>query len=151
MKKTPLKRRTALRSKTRLKKQGKQPISRLQRELWELCKQLTRKRYGNTCYTCGKQNLEGSNWHTGHLIPKAALGAYQKYDLKVLRPQCYYCNINLGGNGAEFYRRMVQSEGSDYVQTLYEDRQKTVKAYDHYTKLIQDYQAKIKALWLLLS
>lgn len=126
--------------KSPLKKQSKQPISKIQRQLWELCKNIIRNKYGNTCYTCGKTNLEGSNWHTGHLIPKAACGATLKYDLRVLRPQCYHCNINLGGNGGEFYRRMEIREGKNYLDTIYRDKEKTVKAYDHYVSLIIEYQ-----------
>lgn len=135
--------------RTPLRKNGKQPISKIQKKLWELCKEIIRKRYGNICYTCGKQNLEGSDWHTGHLIPKAALGAYLKYDLRVLRPQCYHCNINLGGNGAEFLRKMSQCEGDAYVEAIYRDRLVTVKAYDHYLKLVEEYQKLIHSnAWL---
>lgn len=126
--------------KTRLKKQSKQPISKIQRLLWNECKRIVREQFGNECYTCGAKGLTGSNWHTGHLIPKAACGAYLKYDLRILRPQCYHCNINLGGNGAEFYRRMIMREGATYVDMLIEDRQKTVKAYDHYVKLLEEYK-----------
>ena len=44
-------------------------ISTLKNKLWKLVRQYIRKKYGNTCYTCGRKNLEGSNWHTGHCIP----------------------------------------------------------------------------------
>ena len=123
-----------------LKKKSKQSISKLQRNIWEHCKRIIRQKYGNTCYTCEQQGLEGSNWQTGHLIPKAAIGAFLKYDLRVLRPQCYRCNINLGGNGAEFYTRMVLRDGLEYVNQIYKDRQKTVKAYDHYQLILSEYE-----------
>ena len=89
-----------------MKKKSKQSISLIQRKIWEECKRIIRARYGNTCYTCGKSGLEGSNWHTGHLLAKASLGAFLKYDLRLLRPQCYHDNINLGGNGAIFIENM---------------------------------------------
>lgn len=130
--------------RTPLKKKGKQKISKIQRELWELCKQIIRKKYGNTCYTCGKGNLQGSDWHTGHFLPKAACGAYLKYDLRNLRPCCYNCNINLGGNAAEFYRRLVNREGQEYVDQLFKDKEMIVKAYDHYVMLITEYKLKLK-------
>jgi hypothetical protein len=88
--------------------------------------------------------LTGSVWHTGHLWAKASLGAYLKYDLRVLRPQCYHCNINLGGLGAEFYRRMFIIEGQEYMEKLVADRRKTVKAYTHYQKLLLNYQSMLK-------
>jgi len=130
---------TASLKKSTLKKVSKQPISKIQKKLWELCRQIIKKKYGNTCYTCGKKNLEGSNYHIGHFIPKAACGAYLKYDLRNLRPQCYHDNINLGGAGAEYYRRMVEREGQGYVDKLFEDKNITVKAYDHYLELIDKY------------
>ena len=104
--------------KSKLKKQSKQPISRLQRKLWEKCKLIIRKKYPNICYTCQKSGLTGSNWHTGHLFSKASLGAYLKYDLRVLRPQCYNCNINRGGAGADYYTRMLKEIGQEKMEQL---------------------------------
>lgn len=126
--------------RTKLRKQSKDSISKIQRQLWELCKKIIRKKYGNVCYTCGARGLSASNWHIGHMMPKASLGAYLKYDLRVLRPQCYNCNINLGGHGAEFYRKMMIEIGSTNMDELMRDRQKIVKAYDHYQKLLVEYQ-----------
>lgn len=126
--------------KTKIRRQSKAPISKIQRQLWELCKQIIRKRYGNVCYTCGRTGLEGSNWHIGHMIAKAALGAYLKYDLRLLRPQCYNCNINQGGRGADFIENMRQIEGQVYVSRIIEDRIISVKAYDHYVKLLEEYK-----------
>lgn len=123
-----------------LKNKSKQPISKIQRKIWEYCKQITRKTYGNTCYTCGQRGLTGSNWHTGHLWPKAALGAFLKYDLRVLRPQCYHCNINLGGNGAVFYKKMIEEIGQKEMQKLEKDKRVIAKAYDHYLTVLENYQ-----------
>lgn len=81
----------------------------------------------------------GSNWHTGHLWAKASVGAYMKYDLRILRPQCYNCNINQGGRGADFYFRMLKENGEQYMNQLQQDRQKIVKAYDHYLSLLEEY------------
>lgn len=126
--------------RTKLKKQSKQSISLIQRKIWELCKHIIRKKYGNVCYTCGRTGLEGSNWHTGHLWAKASLGAWLKYDLRVLRPQCYHCNINLGGSGADFWVKMVRDNGQEYMDSLKSERSITVKAYDHYVGLLGEYK-----------
>lgn len=126
--------------RTKLRKESKAPISLLQKKIWEHCKRIIRKLYGNVCYTCGKPGLVGSDWHTSHLIPKAALGAYLKYDLRVLRPACYHCNINLGGNGAIFIENMRRREGDAYVDQILADRRITVNAYDHYQKILIEYQ-----------
>lgn len=126
--------------RTALKKKSKAKISTIQNKLWNLCKQIIRKKYGSQCYTCGQSQLSGSNWHTGHLWAKASLGAYLKYDLRVLRPQCYNCNINHGGRGADFYRRLVGEIGEEKMAELQKDRQVTVKSsFDHYSALIPKY------------
>lgn len=129
-----------------MRKQSKQKISVLQRKLWALCRLITFKRHGNTCYTCGAKNLVGVNLQCGHLFPKASLGAYLKYDLRVLAPQCFRCNINLGGNGAIFYVNKVNEIGVKAMKELVKDRQITVKAYDHYLKLIDEYENIIQSL-----
>ena len=117
----------------------------LKTKLWELCKRACREQYGNTCYTCDKHPLEGSNWHTGHFIPSSTSGATLRYDLRNLRPQCYFCNIHAGGNGAIFYKRMVEREGQDYVDKLFQDKQKTVKAdVIFYMRLIKEYEDLLK-------
>ena len=74
------------------------------------------------------------------MLPKASLGAYLKYDLRILRPQCYHCNINLGGNGAIFIENMRKREGNEYVDRILKDRIIIVKAYDHYQTKIIEYQ-----------
>jgi hypothetical protein len=132
--------RTKLKKKSGLRRKSKLPISKLQRQIWELCKQITRKKYGNTCYTCGRSGLTGSNWHTSHLWPKAALGAYLKYDLRVLRPACYHCNINLGGNGAVYYAKMLREIGFSQMKELERDKLVLVRAYEHYVKVLDEYQ-----------
>lgn len=132
--------------RSKLKKQSKMPISRLQRKIWEKCKLIIRKKYPNICYTCQKSGLIGSNWHTGHLFSKASLGAYLKYDLRVLRPQCYNCNINRGGAGADFYARMLKEIGQKEMEKLQKDRQKIVNAYNHYQSLLIAYKSILEQL-----
>jgi len=71
---------------------------------------------------------------------KASLGAYLKYDLRVLRIQCYNCNINRGGAGADFYARMLREIGEEKMALLQKDRQVLVKSYDHYLKVLAEYE-----------
>lgn len=88
----------------------------------------------------------GVNLQCGHLWAKASLGAYLKYDLRVLRPQCMRCNLHLGGQGAIFYVNLVNEIGEEKMKELVRDRQITVKAYEHYLKLIDEYENIIKSL-----
>lgn len=123
-----------------MRKQSKMKISVIQRKIWELCKQIIRENYPHTCYTCGAKNLEGANLQTGHMLAKASLGAFLKYDLRLLRPQCSRCNLWLGGMGAVFIENMRKIEGNRYVNKILYDRNIIVKAYDHYESVLEEYQ-----------
>lgn len=120
----------------------KRSIKLIQKELWELCKKIIKKKYGNTCYTCGQENLVGVNWHTGHCFPKKSVDAFLKYDLRNLRPQCFYCNMRLGGNGARFIKNMERIEGDEYVRQILADLifMKVKKPYDFYVSQIDNYR-----------
>jgi len=126
------------------KRKGKKPAA----VLWELCKTLTRERYGNTCYTCRKGPLTGSNWHTGHFITKSICSTELAYDLKNLRPQCYHCNINLSGNWPAFEARLLAEEGQAYVNDL-KDRNRATKGQKFGTpwliKKAEEYRALLEA------
>lgn len=128
-----------MKRKNKIRKQSKEPIAKLQRKLWELCKQIIRNKYGNECYTCDAKNLSGPNWHTGHFLPKGACGASLKYDLRNLRPQCYRCNIHHGGNGAQFMANMIIREGQPYVDAIFAKRNFIIKAREHYEYLLVSY------------
>lgn len=135
--------------RSKLRRQSKESIAKLQRRLWVYCKLITRKVHGNECYTCGEKNLEGSNWHTGHMIAKAACGANLKYDLRILRPQCSVCNLWRGGMGAEFVRNMIIREGQEYVDGIFADKNITLKnAHEHYLMLAEKYKLMIQDLKL---
>ena len=123
------------------------PEKLLKKKLWELCKLIIREAYGNECYTCGKTGLAGSSWHTGHFIASSICGLYLRYDLRNLRPQCYRCNIDLSGNGAVFYRRMVEDEGQEYVDELFRDKERITKSSTQfYQERILEYTRVLKIL-----
>jgi hypothetical protein len=122
----------------------------IERELWELCRQITFKTHGNTCYTCGAKELTGINRQCGHYFPKGALGASLKYDTRILRPQCFHCNINLGGMGAVYREKMKEEIGALAEQSLYNECTASkgfpIKARDHYDMLIHTYTEKLLSL-----
>ena len=136
--------------RTRIRKKGKSESAKIQQKLWELCRQIIRKRYPNICYTCDATGLKGANWHTGHMWAKGSLHALLKYDLRILRPQCYRCNMILGGMGAIFYEKMLKEEGKKYMQALdqarWEDKNVVLKSTDHYLNLIESYTQILKEL-----
>lgn len=123
-----------------MRKKSKQSISKIQRDIWQECRRIAKIRHKNDCYTCGSKNLQGSNCQLGHMWAKASLGAYLKYDLRLLRWQCMVCNQFRGGMGADFYLRMWQEQGAEYMEKLKQDRQISVKAMDHYLILLEQYK-----------
>ena len=125
-----------------IKKKKKIPLKKIQRLLWDECKRLIRKTYLPNCYCCEK-SIQGNNDHCAHLIPKQNCGAYLRYDIRNLRRCCRHCNMNLGGNGAIFYRKMLQEEGQEYVDKLFEDKNKLIESseiYNFYLKLLEEYK-----------
>lgn len=109
-------------------------------KLWKLCREISDKKYPNAkCFTCDAQ-ISGSNKQLGHFIPSSIGGAYLRYDLRNLRWQCMRCNVHAGGNGAEYYVRMVKENGQEYVDQLFQDKQKSIKAYDYLLELLEKYK-----------
>lgn len=128
------------------KKVKKATPAQLKKKLWELCKEITRATYklpdGTwNCFTCGRRIDEPAKAQTGHCIASGACGAFLRYDLRNLRIQDYYCNINLGGNGAMYYKNLVAEKGQEYVDQLFRDKQKIIKAdVIFYQSKIDEYQ-----------
>lgn len=118
----------------------KSPLKRLKEKLWSLCRDITRKRYGNTCYTCGRGQLHGSNWQTGHYISSSISSVAMRYDLDNLRPQCYNCNINKSGNWLAFEIHL-QEDGVDIEELKVRNQSTKGLQYDTlwYSKKIEEY------------
>lgn len=124
------------------KRKVKSENRKLQDALWQECRRIIINRYEKEnkhyCFTCDKE-VEGSNRQVGHFIPNSVGGALLRYNLDNLRIQCYYCNINLGGNGSEFYRRLLKEKGKKHIDNLFALKGQTIKATDHYQKLLGEY------------
>lgn len=105
------------------KRRKSTPLRKLKKKLWDLCRHIQIKKYGNTCYTCGRKNLSGSNLQLGHGITSSLCSTAIRYDLRHLRPQDYHCNINLSGNWPAFRKNLI-AEGID-VDALLEENETT--------------------------
>lgn len=79
--------------------------------------------------------------HAGHLIPKSVCGIGLYFDPMNVHAQCYHCNINLGGNGAEYYRKMVIRYGKEATDTLFDRKNKHHANPEKWTE--EDYLEKI--------
>ena len=142
--------RTGMKGGVKPKKRALRSISALKTILWGLCREIIRKRYQKpngtwNCYTCDRLIDAPHKAQTGHGIPSSVGGAGLRFHLDNLRIQDYYCNINLGGNGAEFYRRLVAEIGQEKVDALYILKNKITKA-DRYW-----YENKINEYTEILS
>lgn len=55
-----------------------------------------------------------------------------------VRPQCYHCNVNLGGNGAIFAENMIKEVGQDEYSRISQARhgelKLTASEYDELTE-----------------
>lgn len=90
---------------------------KLEDKVWNECKRIIREKHGDTCYTCGVRNIEGSNWQTGHGKSKGALPLRFKYDLRNLRPQCMLCNLHRGGMSDIFITKLEkEKEGLAFLK-----------------------------------
>lgn len=133
------------------------PLKRRKKVLWELCKQITRKRYilpdGTwLCWTCSKPILEPHKAHTGHCINSHFGGIRLRYDLRNLRVQDHYCNINLGSNGAVYLWKLMKEIGMKEVRSMFKllekknDKLKPAEERELVEKLIVEYRLILAAL-----
>lgn len=133
--------------KTKKKLPKERKLRNIEKELWQLCRQLTFLVYGRNCYTCHQKNLTGMNLQCGHGYPNGALGACMSHDLRILRPQCFNCNINHGGMGATFWKNLERDLGKKEADELYAEcrasKGKPIKAREHFLKLIGEYKNKL--------
>lgn len=129
---------------TRKAKRRLVPLPTLKKTLWEIIKRFIRQRDKAVCQACGAMGIVGSNAQTSHLIPSSICGGFLRYDQRNLYLCCMRCNIHLGGNLAELYRHVLLRKGQNFMDTLYEDKNKSVqldriflmKKIDEYTYLL---------------
>ena len=123
-----------------LKKVSKKPISTMKRKLWKEFSLFIRNRDNFTCFVCGKKG-EGGGMHAGHFIPKSVCGIELYFSELNVNAQCYHCNINLGGNGAAYYRKMVTRHGQEAVDNIFDIKDKHHANPSKWS--IEDYEEKI--------
>ncbi len=97
------------------------PLKWYRDKAWELTSKYVRLREAdedgyNRCVTCGATR-PWKELQAGHFIHQARGNAI-RWDLRGIWPQCYRCNINLGGNGAEYTCWMLDRFGRETVDAL---------------------------------
>lgn len=102
------------------------------------------------CYTCDKHLVlkgvrPGLRVTVGHWIEGHANATY--INAVYVRPQCYYCNMMLGGNQGEFRDRIRKELGNEKVDRLLIEAKKTVEiSVPEYLQMEAFYKECLKRL-----
>lgn len=95
-------------------------IKSLEAKLWLECKRIIRANYPHVCISCNK-GVEGKQLHTGHYFRKKFIPLQMKYDLRLLRNQCSFCNRRLHGNLEWYTINLLKQEGEQYLLDIADD------------------------------
>lgn len=126
--------------------------AKLKKELWpifSLHQKLVHSEDGDwcKCYTCDKPLKIGTiNCQGGHCLPK---GAFKNlyFDERAVRPQCYYCNINLGGQHYHFCEKLKLEIGLEAFTDMERHGKDVVKRdAQWYREQIAHYCAEVERL-----
>lgn len=134
-----LKRRPIQRKPRKRRKKGE--LTKLKEDLWLLCRQIVKKRHGNTCYTCLREVPDGKGMHTAHYITSSLCSVELRFSLENLRPGCYHCNINLSGNWPAYQERMEREHPGITARLIALNNATKGKMYDtkYFTDKITEY------------
>lgn len=97
------------------------------------------------CYTCGHPIHWKLEAQAGHAIP-GRTGAVL-LDSEIVRPQCYRCNVAMGGRYEIFAAKLIRENGIEWFERKL-DNARHVKKWNR-TELegfIETYKAKLKEL-----
>ena len=130
---------------------AKLTLKSAKKKRWTLTSQYIRRRAADphtgecNCVTCGATK-HYKELQAGHFIPQAQ-GNAVKWDFRNIHPQCYRCNINLGGNGAEYYPFMLNEYGEEVISELRRLSNTTVKiTINEHKEAIEDLQNILREL-----
>ena len=124
--------------------------STLKKKLWRLTSEYVRLSSVDangycSCVTCGRTE-HYKKMQAGHFIPQAQ-GNAVRFDLRNIHVQCYRCNINLGGNGPEYYPFMLEKYGQDVIDELRKLSNTSVKfTAPELQDMIKEMERKIEEL-----
>ncbi len=144
------------------KKPSKKKLTTLSNKLWTLISRYVRMYYADewgmvNCYTCSERMFwsrsgrqEDVGWaQAGHCFTQGAHKA-TKFDLDNIRPQCYKCNINNGGQGAIFRGNLQREHGMEWVNALERKAKQSYRGDAFWLEeQIKIYKEKVKEIRLL--
>jgi len=137
--------------KKKVKKKAKKKFTtgKLKKKLWTVFSRFIRIRDKGKCFTCNIQK-PWTQMQAGHFIPKSTGGLALYFHVQNVHCQCFRCNINLGGNGAIYAKRIKDVYGEekfDELLDIHYNGCRKLTIFD-YEKLIKIYEAKEKELLL---
>lgn len=103
-----------------LSKPKPKTVGKLKKELWALVSQYVRTSVADqfgmvTCVTCGRRK-HYKQMHAGHFIPGRHNAVL--FDIRGIHPQCYGCNVVLGGNARKYDKWMKENMGQEVIDDL---------------------------------
>lgn len=133
MRRTPLKRKSSIRSKKGLKRSGfakiagkkpkkkdsKRGILALKTRAWSAFAKYIRNR-DRSCFTCGHPTTEAGHFiHNSDKANKTLRGNALWYNEKNVHGQEAYCNRHRGGNTALYAAKLIEKYGDGIIQELH--------------------------------
>lgn len=122
MKKTPLRRKTALKPKKSLKRPKQPSQAILKRELDRVFSLYIREKFPKRCYTCGKRDV---TLQCGHFVSRQYLAT--RWDENNCRPQCVGCNMFGNGKPLDFEENLKKELGDETVEKMKKSRHQVLK------------------------
>ncbi len=102
-------------------------LTKLKKDTWSWCSKYVRLKYADynghdTCYTCGVVK-HYKKMQAGHGVAGRTNGIL--FELKVIRPQCYSCNICKHGNLDIFHTKLEKEYGYGIIQKMLKQKNTT--------------------------
>lgn len=108
-------------------------ISQLKKKLWKIVSEYIRRKWSDEngmceCVSCAppKTKKHYKQMQAGHFVPRARGNACYFVEENI-HPQCFQCNINLGGNPAGYAKFIKDYYGPEKIDELQEMSMQTVK------------------------
>lgn len=96
------------------------------------------------CYTCGTSK-HWKELQAGHGIGGRTNAIL--FEKKILRPQCYSCNVGYGGNYEVFVMKLIQEIGmEEYERILQLKRKPKIFTLDELENLLDYFKTEIEHL-----
>lgn len=128
----------------------KKGVRELKKRAWKLFSIYIRLKYMDaethtiTCYTCERE-MSFRNAQAGHAIGGRTNSVL--FDEDIVRPQCYRCNVALGGNYPIFVTKLIEENGLKWWENKLRNSNKTKRfTVNELEKMIEEYTKKIKEL-----